>query len=63
METKFDSDRAAECAEQLNALLLILFEHNTDGIKKNNPAIGNALNLSAYIHEFFKEEARNEQHR
>ncbi len=63
MESKLGSDRAAECAEQLNAVLLILFEHDTDGVKKNNPIIGNALNLSAYIHNFFREQELNEQHR
>lgn len=63
MESEFNSDRAAECAEQLNALLMIVFENNSEGIKKDNPLIGNALNLSAYIYNFFREQELNDQHR
>ncbi|WP_277973284.1 hypothetical protein [Pantoea agglomerans] len=63
MMDKFNSDRASECAEQLNALLLIIYENDSEGIEKDNPLIGNALNLSAYIHHFFREQELNEQHR
>lgn len=56
MSAAFDSERAAECAEQLNALLLIVYENDSEGIIKNAPLIGNALNLSAYIHNFFREQ-------
>lgn len=62
MENKFESWRAAEYAEHLNALLLILFEHDTDGVRKDNPVIGNALNLSSYIHNFFREQELNDEH-
>ncbi|KAA6043844.1 hypothetical protein F3I27_23675 [Pantoea sp. Bo_2] len=56
MSTEFKSERAAECAEQLNVLLLIIYENESEGIHKNSPLIGNALNLSAYIHNFFREQ-------
>jgi|GEM_PF-3887908 len=62
-ENKFNSGRAAECAEQLSALLLIVYENDSEGIEKDNPLIGNALNLSAYIHNYFREQELNEQHR
>lgn len=64
MESTFNSDGAAERAEQLNALLLIIFENDSMGIEKNHPLIGNALNLSSYIQIYFHEEAKkNDQHR
>lgn len=56
MSAAFDSERAAECAEQLNALLLIIYENESEGISKNNPLVGNALNLSSCIHNFFREQ-------
>lgn len=60
MSAAFDSERAAESAEQLNAPLLIIYENESEGISKNNPLVGNALNLSACIHNFFREQALGE---
>lgn len=62
MESEFNSGVAEKCAEQLNALLLIMYENDSEGINRGNPLIGNALNLSAYIHNFFREIEINDQH-
>lgn len=62
MKREFNSDSAAECAEQLNALLLIIYENDSQGIDKDNPLIANALNLSCNIHNFFLEQKLNDKH-
>lgn len=62
MENNFNSDSAAEFAEQLNALLLIVYENDSEGIQQYNPLIAIALNLSSHIHNFFREQKLNDQH-
>lgn len=56
MSNYYNHDNACDKAEQLQALLYLIYERGCVGVEEDNPVIGNALSLASYINSYFSSE-------